>query len=228
MTALKYTSFFLVFTLAIIGISSCVRDILGFKCGNSIILGKLTFADSTKALYSNLSGKELLIFKDSLGNEETFSSKEGKKITFTKPLVIKVLCDSGWIDKQTEYFDSESHFVDFSSANQGWFRLALHLDTIQQKDGIVIYDQFGLQYSGANFYMASRHGNEKPIPENRNSGILGIAPKFVADTIIMGKNFKNVFYSDGGYNDSAIYFQKTKMIIGFKQAGKTWLLDKIK
>jgi hypothetical protein len=228
MTALKFTSFFLVFTLAIVGISSCVRDILGFKCGNSIILGKLTFADSTKALYSNLSGKELLIFKDSLGNEETFSSKEGKKITFGKPLVIKTLCDSGWLDKQTERFDSEDHFVDFAHPNHAFFRLSLNADTIQQKDGIIIYDRLGVEFNVANFYIPSKHGSEKPIPANWNSWVIDNAPKFVADTTIMGKNFKNVFYADNDFLKTAIYFQKTKMIIGFKQAGKTWLLDKIK
>jgi hypothetical protein len=228
MVALKNSVFFLLFTLTLVSLSSCLRDILGFKCGKDITLGTLKFADSTKTLYANWTGKEMLIFKDSLGNEETFSSKQGKTITFTKPLVIKTLCDSGWLDKQTEAFDSEAHFVDFSSLNQGYFRLNLYTDTIQQKDGFIIYDRFGLEYSGANFYITSQHEKEKPIPTNWNSWVIDNAPKFVSDTTIMGKKFKNVFYSTGGYNNSAIYFQKTNMIIAFKQAGKTWLLDRIK
>jgi hypothetical protein len=228
MTALKNTFFFLLFILTIVSISSCLRDILGFECGKDMTLGTLRFADSTKTFYSNLTGKELLIFKDSLGNEEVFSSKQGKTITLTKPLIIKTLCDSGWLDKQTQGFDSEAHFVDFVSLNQGFIRLDLYSDTIQQKDGFIIYDRFGTEFSGANFYIASRHDNEKPIPANWNSWVMDNAPKFVADTVIMGKNFKNVFYATNDYYKSAIYFQKTKMIIGFKLTGKTWLLDRIK
>jgi hypothetical protein len=228
MASFKNTLFFLIITLILISLSSCVRDILGFDCGKHITLGKLIFADSTKTLYSNWTGKEMLIFKDSLGNEETFSSKEGKIITLTKPLVIKTLCDSGWLDKQTERYDSEAHFVDFAHPNHAFFRLALYSDTIQQKEGLIIYDRFAVEFNGASFYIPLKHGNEKPIPTNWNSWVTQYAPKFVADTMIMGKNFKNVFYADNGYNKSAIYFQKTKMIIGFREGGKTWLLDKIK
>ena len=228
MVALKNTLYFILFTFTIGALSSCLRDILGYECDEHITLGTLRFADSTKTMYSNWIGKELLIFKDSLGNEETFSSKQGKTITLTKPLVIRTLCDSGWLDKQTERFDAESHWVGFSSPNQGYFSLSLYADTIQQKDSFIIYDRFGVEFNGANFYIASRHGNEKAIPANWHSWITNNAPKFVADTVIMGKNFKNVFYADNGYDKSAIYFQKTNMVIGFKQSSKTWLLDKIK
>jgi hypothetical protein len=228
MTTLRHALFFIVFTFTIVSLSSCVRDILGFQCGEHITLGKLTFADSTKTLYSNWTGKETLVFKDSLGNEQEFSAKQGKTITFNHSVVIKTLCDSGWLDKQTERFNAESHWVGFSSPNQGYFSLSLYADTIQQKDSFIIYDRFGVEFNGANFYIASRHGNEKPIPSNWHGWIANNAPKFVADTIIMGKNFKNVFYADNGYSKSAIYFQKTNMVIGFKIAGKTWLFDKIK
>jgi hypothetical protein len=228
MTTLKNTLLFLLFSLTIGLLSSCVRDILGFDCGKDIKLGTLKFADSTKTMYSNWTGKEILVFKDSLGNEQEFSAQLSKTINLNSGLVIKTLCDSGWLDKQTEYFDAEAHWVGFSSPQQGYFSLSLYSDTIQQKDGFIIYDRFGVEFNGANFYIASRHGNEKPIPSDWHSWITISAPKFVTDTVIMGKNFKNVFYTDNGYNNSAIYFQKTKMVIGLKQAGKTWLLDKIK
>jgi hypothetical protein len=228
MAALKNTLYLILFAFAIGSLSSCVRDILGIDCGKDITLGTLKFADSTKTMYSNWTGKETLVFKDSLGNEQEFSAKQGKTINLNSRLVIKTLCDSGWLDKQTEHFDAEAHWVGFSSPNQGYLSLSLYADTIQQKDSFIIYDRFSVEFNGANFYIASRHSNEKPIPSNWHSWITNSAPKFVADTVIMGKNFKNVFYADNGYDKSAIYFQKTKMVIGFKQTGKTWLLDRIK
>jgi hypothetical protein len=226
MAAFKNTLFFLLFALTIGSLSSCVRDILGIDCGKDITLGTLKFADSTKTMYSNWTGKETLVFKDSLGNEQEFSAKLGKTINLNSRLVIKTLCDSGWLDKQTEHFDAEAHWVGFSSPNQGYFSLDLYADTIQQQGGFIIYDRFSAYYNGAGVYISTQHDKEKPIPATWESPFM--KNKFVADTVIMGKNFKNVFYADNGYDKSAIYFQKTKMVIGFKQAGKTWLLDRIK
>jgi hypothetical protein len=226
MAALKNTLFFFVFIITIGSLSSCVRDILNLDCGKSISLGTLKFADSTKNLYSNLTGKEILVFKDSLGNEQEFSSKTSKSIAIDYRFTTKVLCDSGVFDKQTEYFNVENHFIDFTNANRGYFRLILSMDTTSRKDGFIFYDQFSVEFSGADFSLISQR--EKPIPATWEGWATLKSPNFVADTTIMGKNFKNVFYATDDYYQSAIYFQKTKMIIGLKGAGKTWLLDRVK
>jgi hypothetical protein len=227
MTTLKHALFFIVFTFTIVSLSSCWRDILGFQCGEHITLGKLKFADSTKTFYSSWTGKETLVFKDSLGNEESFASSKGKTIIFNNPLVIKTLCDSGRLDKQTERYDSEFHSVDFSGPNNHYFQLSLFSDTIQQKEGLIIYDLFSIYFNGASLGIALQHDNQKIIPSSWKGSSI-VEPKFVADTVIMGKNFKNVYYATNDFLKSTVYFQKTKMIIGFKDAGKTWLFDRIK
>jgi hypothetical protein len=227
MAALKNTLYFFVFIVTIGSLSSCVRDILNLDCGKSILLGTLKFADSTKNLYSNWTGKEILIFKDSVGNLREYFSERNKQINLKNRLHIKTLCDSGFIDKQIEFFESESHITDFVSQTA---TSTLHLDLFsdnfgENKDSVILFDRFSAGFNNARVQIISVR--DKPIPLDviawTSSGT-----SFVADTTILGKNFKNVFYSTSDYYKSAIYFQKTKMIIGYKEAGKTWLLDRIK
>ena len=179
----------------------------------------------------NWTGKEVLFFKDSLGNEQEYFSEKGKFINSKLVLGVNILCDSGFLDRQIEYFNAESQVINFAKRFDARYSLQLHLSTSfdGQKDSALIYDRFSLSFSnginGSNIDLYSNR--EKPLPDSIKKRF-NIYHKFVADTTILGKNFKNVYYSTGSLDKAAVYFQKNKMIIGFKDAGKTWLLDKIK
>jgi hypothetical protein len=231
MTALKNTLLFFLFAFTIISLSSCWRDIFNLKCGESILLGTLKLSDSTKAAYLNWTGKEVLFFKDSLGNEQEYFSEKGKTINTKFTLGENVLCDSGFLDRQIEYFNAEYQVINFANRFDVKYSLQLLLSTSfdGQKDSALIYDRFSLNFSnginGSSIYLYSNR--EKPLPDSIKKRF-NVYHRFVADTTISGKNFKDVYYATNDLDKSAIYFQKNKMIIGFKDAGKTWLLDKIK
>ena len=227
MTTLKRMAIALISMTLIISLSSCWRDVFGFQCGESRLLGILDFADSTKNLYSNWTGKEILVFKDSLGNEEEWYSKEGKKV-IKQRMIVNTLCDSGWLDKQHEYFDSEYHSLSFTNRTpnkQEYFQLSLFTDAFDNQGKIVTFNQFMATGYAESIFLSS--ARETPIPPQFQDS-LGFNFKFVADTTILGKNFKNVYYKTNVYHNSGIYFQKSKMVIAYRNAGKTWLLNRIK
>ncbi len=227
MTTLKNIVFFLLFSLTIVLLAGCLRDILCFKCGESRMLGKVKFEDSTKNSYSNWTGTEILFFKDSMGNEQEYRVTQNKTINLKTQLTINTLCDSGWLDKQTEYYETESHNVRFVNVHTSAlsFGLSLSTNSVGKKDSLILYDYFTASFKDA--YMNMAIERDKPI-KNLDNWIENFSPQFVADTTILGKNFKKVFYTKKGTNNGVIFFQKSKMIIGFKEGNETWLLDRIK
>jgi hypothetical protein len=227
MMALKHTLFFILFTFTIASLSSCLLSIGdSSQCGKDKLLGTLQLADSTKNLYSNWTGKEVLFFKDSLGNELEYFSERGKTILFKLPVVTKTLCDVNWLDQQTEYFNSEAHYLDFVPRNNAKrsLHIQLYTTTITKNSTFIIFDLFSANFYGTIELAIAR---DKTSANDLHNQFMSNA-QFIADTTIFGKNFKNVFYmTDEKYN-IAIYFQKTNMVIGFKDGTKTWILDRIK
>jgi hypothetical protein len=233
MISFKNTLFIAFMASSIFFLSNCGGKEI-FKCGNSKVLGTYKFADTTKSLYSAWTGTESLIFKDSSGNEQEWFSKNGKTVNLKYQAVITVLCDSAILDRQYEYYDSEAHIVEFSNrnpANTNYFRLDLYPQHSGKKDSaLVLFNSFTASFSAAGSFRILSP-SDKPIPASAQRDYvtsLSNTPRFVADTTMSGKNFKNVYYTTNDFNKSAIYFQKTKMIIGYKEAGKTWLFDRIK
>jgi hypothetical protein len=205
-----------------------------FKCGPSKVLGTYKFADTTKTLYSAWTGTESLIFKDSVGSEQEWFSKNGKISNLKYQAVISVLCDSTILDRQYEYYESEAQYVELSNrntANTNYFRLDLYPQHSGKKDSaLVLFNSFTASFSPTGAFRILSP-SDKAIPASAQKDYvtsLNYTPKFVADTTILGKNFKNVYYKTNDFNKSAVFFQKTKMIIGYKEAGKTWLFDRIK
>ena len=232
MTALKHALFSLLFILTIASLSSCSLSIFdSSQCGKNKLLGTLQLADSTKNLYAHWTGKEVLFFKDSLGNEQEYFSERDKRILFKQPVVVKTLCDSGFLDKQTEYFDSEAHYLDFVPRNntKGSLHIQLSTTTIEKNSTFIIFDLFSANFStgtgSSPIELAVARDNSSA--NNLHNQFKSNA-QFVADTTILGKNFKDVFYTTNEKANIALYFQKTNMVIGFKDGEKTWILDRIK
>jgi hypothetical protein len=226
-------TFFLLSAIVFVtSFSSCLDNILGFECGEDIFLGALRFSDTTKNLYSNWTGSEVLVFKDSLGKEVELSSK-GKEIKFNWHLVMATLCNKSILDNQKKYYSIEHHELKFQNRtndNPIYLWVILGITKADEAGRAYVYDEFEGDFShgssSASLYIASKR--EDPISFAGQTGYSFTTNNFVADTTISGKIFKNVYYFNNSYTNSAIYFQKKNMIIAYRDSGRTWLLDRIK
>ena len=137
---------------------------------------------------------------------------------------------SGFFDKQHEYFDSEYHHLEFVNRNPNrtnYFQFSLRIDAADKLGKPIFFDRFDTYYtnSGAIYLVSAR---ETPLSSQFRDSVNLRNFKFVADTVMLGRTLKNVYYSTNTYNQNTLYFQKSKMILGYREAGKTWLLNRIK
>ena len=228
MTTLKSARIPFLLVAMIVSLSSCREFIASYgtePCGKDISLGNLTFQDSTKKMFANWTGKETLIFKDTLGNEKVFLSS-GKYVG-NKKLVRRILCNNNSIDKQEEYYTAEyqsfSYRID-DPKQSTFFEFALEFK-LSSPDS-VLFNQFSVRSNSLTLNIGSLY--DKPIVQEARENYSYKNYNFVADTTINGKNFKSVYFKTDDYTQSGLYFQKSNMIIAIRIEGKTWLLDRIK
>ena len=211
----------IVFFLLIFVLQSCST------CGPDILLGRFDLAEES-VRFVPYTGNETLVFTDNEGKEHKLNSPKGKKVTQTT-LKVKTTCDEGLINKQHLYYRIQREEVAFCDEfnNQLFYTdLTTLFEDNKNLDSIAIYD-FLLVDSGIN---GEFNGQIKIITKERQNYVSSYhkdiwhCSEFIGDTIIYGREFKNVYKGNVNLNRN-IYYNWEKGVIAFEISETTyWVL----
>ena len=211
----------IILILSIVFLYSC-------KCEPSLKLGEfnLTVASMQFVPYT---GNEILVFEDNDGFEHKLKSKVGREL---KDLVMRVrtICDDGTFDKQFQYYEIQRYQIAyFDSLDKQIFYtdLTTHFEDADDLDSIAIYDFLRV----SSVIDGSPNGEIEILTDERQNHLSVFyrnemlrESDFLGDTIIYGKEFKDVFKSTTSQGKS-IFYSKEKGVVAFKMTEeKYWVL----
>lgn len=207
--------------LSIIIFQSCCN------CGPDILLGEFDLAEES-VRFVPYTGNEILVFTDNEGKEHKLYSPNGKKIMQTT-LKVKTTCDEGLINKQHLYYRIQREqvaFYDETNKQVFYTDLTTFSEDNQNSDSIAIYDLLQVD-SGID---GDFNGQIKIITKERQNHVSSYhkdtwhCSEFLGDTILYGREFKNVYKGNVNLNRN-IYYNGEKGVIAFEISDTThWVL----
>ena len=207
---------------------SCDDD----ECGKDINLGELELAETTRE-FVPYSGEEVLIFEDNRGNKHILKSKEGRQ-SFDTRLVLSTLCrgnvDILTFDDQEEYYQTQNEQVVFYDqlGNQIFYIDLLTLfEEANQSDSVAIYDLLSVHPSidehtfGSLNIITSERQNE--VSSSFEEVVLNNS-MFIGDTVLFGREFKEV-YRSSSLKGRSTFYNRINGVIAFKfNENEYWVL----
>jgi hypothetical protein len=214
--------------------SSCIGVVGGditSKCGDDIDLGRIDLTTET-TLYFPYTGREKIILKNANNEELTLQKLDG-------PLPVQVeltseaanLCVASQFDSQNAVYKTTRFACYFQNTGkrQMSFNYAAEVKAKgETKSTLGIFDSFSIGSLADSDKGAGGAGNAQfrgdtakvATYRSYSSGI-----RFVADTTIGGKNFKNVMYAKNSRH--SVCFAKGKGLIAMKFDDELWLVDRV-
>ncbi len=204
-------------------------------CQPDIFLGNLSMSENGKKLFF-YNGSEVLLFKNINGDSVELKSTGLKK----NEVIVEdsLLCGYSFGNYSRRYFKSEEWIYNFfPPKNDARLFVYFYIRVRPFKQDFNDYSYaLGLNYfdkkindvldfGGCSAYIVVNRDSVSPIYK------AGGSTRFVADTTILGRNFKNVYYYNDELQrcDAIHYFSINKGIVAITtKKGEIWVLDKIK
>lgn len=225
---MKTTLFKIVLSIVIIGIlfsySGCEEP-----CGEHVLIGDLSLS-STSLEFLPYQGDEVLVFKDSLGNEVLFNSASGLQVS-TKQLFFETLCFQRLLSSQGTYYNAESRSIQFTNYDSTiTFDLSLEFETFSNDfnnpDSLFIYQSLFIKNISQGSLMIMTD-QEDDFPQ---SSANQIQENFVLlDSLtLLNATYLNV-YMDAFQDPAVLYYNRKFGIVAFTDPqGVRYVLKEIR
>lgn len=205
----------LIYILFLINFYSCNR------CEPDINLGKLDLAEESK-LFIPYNGNETLVFEDNNGDRHQLTSMKGLELLSTETIV-RTICYHDFLDQQNLFYETQREQIAFFDANDKQIfdvDLLTYAEIYSDNDSIdidfiPIYD-FLLVSPMINGIFS---GDIRIITKERKNHVSAYLKeefwplsRYIGDTIIYEREFKNVYKSS---MDSVrqVFYNKEKGLI---------------
>lgn len=190
------------------------------ECDDNIVAGEFNLTDTSRG-FIPYSGMETLTFVDNNGIEHKLNSENGKNLEATT-MTVRELCDAGFLDKSTMFFNTEREQVAFfdSLGRQIFYAdLLTAFEDHEDLDSIAIYDQLYLtgtidSNSIGEIRIITEERQNQISDEHRNNSQIS-QTRLIGDTILYDQFFSDVFVNINGAG-RGIYYNKEKGIVAFK------------
>ena len=146
------------------------------------------------------SGKEVLIFEDSVGNTKVFQPDENNQ-SLDGRITVELTCTNNLFNNTSVFYSYQGQETSFQSGND-FFYLNLSIGSFAE-GGTVTYDTILYDYFIISGYInnnaqikdlgiiVNERGNAQRIPTEHREIVEQF--EFITDTVILNRNFENVY-----------------------------------
>ncbi len=199
------------------------------ECEDNVLAGEFKLSE-TSLDFVPYTGSEILTFVDDEGNEHALNSEKGKVLESTR-MIVRELCDAGFLDKSEMFFNIEREqiaYLDETGRQIFYTDLLTAFEDDENLDSIAIYDQLYLTANVDSSYI----GEIRIITDVRQNEVSDIhkenfrfnETRLIGDTTLYEQTFTEVFVNITN-EGKGIYYNKEKGIVAFKLSEeKFWVL----
>ena len=222
---MKVLYLLLVFLLFVIVFNdACITT----KCPEDVKIGEIALSEKSLEFFP-FEANPKLIFKDNIGNELVFISKEGVKLESTKIAIYKK-CTEFKYDGQSsyEYFTGKSkNIVLFSQPEAYAYNLGLYTTNLRPEKEL-FYDKLIVDINETGTIGRGEIVTDIRFTEQYSESDFGIdSPMTFIDSIVLNSIVYKDIYASKLIDGKQIYYNKDKGIIGFIKDNKIFNLDRI-
>ena len=198
-------------------------------CDPDIRIGTYLLTPTSHDFFA-YTGSETLTFVDQDGLRHTLSADKGLQLRETRTPV-RDLCESGFLDKQVMYYESEMQelaFFDEQGSQVFYLQLNTSYEDNPMVDSIAIYDILRIETS----LFGQTNGRLALLTSNRQNEVSAshlndfISPSpYLGDTTLYGRPFTDV-YCGLDWNGRTLFYTTSLGVVAFTiDEDQYWVLE---